>query len=807
MAGHHTLIAAPTGSGKTLAAFYAEIDRLVKEGLSPSGLEAVTTVLYVSPLKALGNDIRRNLELPLAGIDERLHLAGLPPVDIRVAVRTGDTPQQERQQMLRRPPHILVTTPESLYLLLTAKGGRRLLGTVRTVIVDEIHALLGDKRGSHLALSIERLEGLVQRPLQRIGLSATQKPIGTVAAWLVGRQAGTAPECVIVDSGHRKQLDMQIEIPRSPLTALMGNEVWDELYQRLVQLVEQHRTTLVFVNTRRLAERLARSLGERMGVELVGSHHGSMSKEHRFDAEQRLKRGELRVLVATASMELGIDIGAVDLVVQFSSPKRIAAFLQRVGRSGHQVGGVPKGILFPLTRDDLVECTALIDAVRRGELDQLVIPDKPLDILAQQLVAELASREADAEGCSLDSLWAWVSRCWVYRNLGRAAFDAVVQMLADGYSTRRGRAGALLYLDLINGRVRPRRGAQLIALTNGGAIPDMFDYQVVLDPDDIVVGSLNEDFALEALPGDVFTLGNHSWRLLRIDGLKVRVCDAAGQAPTIPFWLGEGPGRSRELSEAVSRLRSDLHAHLQVADNGSRLAMDHLLAIGLDVAAAGQIVDYLHAGSTALGAMPTRDTLVLERFFDEVGDMHLVLHAPFGLRVNKAWGLALRKRFCRSFNFELQAAANEDSIVISLGPCTASNWPRYSPSCRVPPYGMCWCRRCSMPRCLKCAGAGIRVARWLCSATVPASAYRRSSSAWRPKTSSRRCFRTSSPARKTSAVHVRFRTILWYSKRCMTACSKQWISANWKKSSQPSKAVDSNLWPATCANLHRLPRK
>jgi len=690
MGGAHTLIAAPTGSGKTLAAFYVEIDRLVKEGLSLGGLAPLCTVLYVSPLKALGNDIQRNLEMPLAGIAEQLHLAGLPPVDIRVAVRTGDTPQQDRQRMLRNPPHILVTTPESLYLLLTSNGGRQLLGSIRTVILDEIHALLGDKRGSHLSLSLERLENLVARPLQRIGLSATQKPVSTVAAYLVGRDqaTGAVPDCVIVDSGHRKQLDIMVEVPRSPLSALMGNEVWDELYQRLVQLVEQHRTTLVFVNTRRLAERLARSLGERIGAELVSSHHGSMSKEHRFEAEQRLKRGDLRVLVATASMELGIDIGAVQLVVQFSSPKRIATFLQRVGRSGHHVGGVPKGILFPLTRDDLVECTALLDAIRRGELDQLVIPDKPLDILAQHLVAELASREDDGEeGCTLDTLWQWVSRSWAYRNLARADFDAIIGMLADGYTTRRGRGGALLHLDRINGRVRPRKGARLIALTNGGAIPDMFDYQVVLDPEDIVVGSLNEDFALEALPGDVFTLGNHSWRLLRIDGLKVRVSDASGQAPTIPFWLGEGPGRSRELSEAVSRLRGNIQLMLlddidvipvqagtqcpppinPATSSGFLRAMTHLQSIGLDAGAAEQLVAYLHAGSTALGVMPTRETLVLERFFDEVGDMHLVVHSPFGMRVNKAWGLALRKRFCRSFNFELQAAANEDSIVISLG--------------------------------------------------------------------------------------------------------------------------------------------
>ncbi|MES2624085.1 MAG: DEAD/DEAH box helicase, partial [Pseudomonadota bacterium] len=666
MAGRHTLIAAPTGSGKTLAAFYVAINTLVEEGLRNGHLESATTVLYVSPLKALGNDIQRNLEVPLLGIAEQLHLHGLPPVDIHVAVRTGDTPQNERSKMLKKPPNILVTTPESLYLLLTSKGGRKLLSTVRTLIIDEIHAMLGSKRGSHLSLSIERLQNLVEQPLQRIGLSATQKPVDWVARFLVGNpniKDGVA-DCVIVDSGHRKKLDLSIEVPQSPLTAIMSNEVWDELYQRLVQLIDEHRTTLIFVNTRRLAERLALSLGERIGVELVSSHHGSMSKEHRHSAEQKLKHGQLRVLVATASMELGIDVGAIELVVQFASPKSIAAFLQRVGRSGHHVGGLPKGILFPLSRDDLVECTALFDSISRGELDKLVIPEKPLDVLSQQIIAELGSLDDDEAGCTLDELWSWISRSWVYRDLTRAEFDGIIQMVAEGYTSRRGRRGAWLHLDQINGVVRPRKGARLTALTNGGAIPDMFDYQVVLDPDDIVVGTINEDFALESIPGDIFILGSHSWRLLKIDGLKVRVADASGQPPSLPFWLGEAPGRTRELSEAVSRLRADVY---QLQAESPQAAIQHLQQLGLKGSAAEQLAEYLHTGSTALGVMPTRECIVMERFFDEVGDMHLVVHSPFGSRVNRAWGLALRKRFCRTFNFELQAAANEDSIVISLG--------------------------------------------------------------------------------------------------------------------------------------------
>ena len=659
--GSHTLIAAPTGSGKTLAAFYAGLDRLVSQG---SELAGGVQILYVSPLKALNNDIHRNLQVPLAGIAE---LLGNAAPEIRMAVRTGDTPAVQRRKMAARPPHILVTTPESMYLLLTSASGRAMLASVSTLIVDEIHAMLGDKRGSHLSLSIERLERLVSqsggRRLQRIGLSATQKPVETVARYLVGTDSADKPGCEIIDTGFRRAMELSVEVPGSPLSAVMSSEVWEELYQRLVTLILAHNTTLVFVNTRRLSERLALALSERLGDGVVCAHHGSMSRDHRFAAERQLKAGQLKVLVATASMELGIDIGAVDLVVQFASPKSIATFLQRVGRSGHSIDGTPKGILFPLSRDDLVEAAALLAAIKEGELDRIHVPDQPLDILAQQIVAEAAVSE---DGQALDEVFAQVRRAYPYRNLDRREFDDVVRMLAEGYTTRRGRRGALLHLDAIHGRIRARRGANLVALTNGGAIPDMFDYQVVLDPQDVVVGTLNEDFALESLPGDIFTLGSHSWQLIRIDGLKVRVRDAHGARPTIPFWFGEGPGRTRELSEAVSGLRAHLAALL--AEGGAESAIAWLSAeLELDPAAAGQLVDYLHAGMRSLGAMPTRETIVMERFFDEVGDMHVVIHAPFGSRLNRAWGLALRKRFCRSFNFELQAAANEDNIVLSLG--------------------------------------------------------------------------------------------------------------------------------------------
>ena len=662
LAQRHVLIAAPTGSGKTLAAFLAVIDELVRDGLGANGLAQETRVVYVSPLKALSNDIQRNLESPLTGIRDELAARGLPPVDIRTFVRTGDTPQHERALMRRRPPHIVVTTPESLYILMGSVSGREMLASTRTVIVDEIHAMVASKRGVHLALTLERLEALAGRRLRRIGLSATQKPIEEVARFLVGTRnlaADGSAECTIVDSGHVRARDLQLEIPAAPLEAVMSGEVWTQVYDRLAELVSEHRTTLVFVNTRRQAERLARHLSERLPAGQVTAHHGSMARESRLDAEARLKRGELRALVATASLELGIDIGEVDLVCQLASPRSIAAFLQRVGRSGHSVGGTPKGRLFPLSRDDLVECTALLLAVRRGELDRLTPPARPLDVLAQQVVAEVAALEWRAE-----ELYALLRRAYPYRELTRAQFDEVVRMLAEGYSTRRGRHGALIHHDAVNGRLKGRRGARLTALTSGGTIPDTADYQVILEPQAQFVGTVNEDFAVESLQGDIFQLGNVSYRILRVEQGRIRVEDARGEPPSIPFWLGEAPGRSDELSASVSRLRAELEARLE---QGIEAATAWLAAqAGIAAPAAVQLVNYLAAARAALGAIPTQQTVVFERFFDEAGGMQLVIHAPFGSRINRAWGLSLRKRFCRSFNFELQAAATEDSIVLSL---------------------------------------------------------------------------------------------------------------------------------------------
>ncbi|MEN8175308.1 MAG: DEAD/DEAH box helicase [Pseudomonadota bacterium] len=655
--GGHTLISAPTGSGKTLAAFLAAIDDLLRQGLD-GGLDDTTRVLYVSPLKALSNDIQLNLQQPLMGIADSLLELGLPAVEIRAWVRTGDTPQHEREKMRRQPPHILVTTPESLYILLTSASGRDMLRGVRSVILDEIHALAGNKRGTHLALSLERLEALGSGGLQRIGISATQEPIETMAHFLVGNRDA---ECEIVNLGHTRELDLGLEIPPSPLEAVMAAEVWGEIYNRLQELAEQHRTTLIFVNTRRLAERVAHHLAERLGEDAVTAHHGSLSREHRLDAEQRLKSGRLMALVATASLELGIDIGNVDLVCQLGSPRNIAAFLQRVGRSGHALQATPKGRLFPLSRDDLVECAALIAAARRRRLDAISVPREPLDVLAQQIVAEVAGREWPQE-----ELLTSFARAWPYRHLQRETYLEIVAMLADGFSTRRGRRGAYLHWDRINGRLRGRKGARLAALTNGGVIPDQFDYEVIMMPEGLRVGTLNEDFAFESLPGDIFQLGNTSYRILKVNSGQVLVQDARGEPPNIPFWFGEAPGRSDELSEAVSALRAGFETALETgaSEGAVKWLQDHY---ALQPPAATQLVAYLGAAHAALGVIPTRERIVLERFFDEAGDMHLVVHSPYGSRLNRAWGLALRKRFCRTFNFELQAAALEDCIILSLG--------------------------------------------------------------------------------------------------------------------------------------------
>ena len=645
LANHDALISAPTGSGKTLAAFLACIDRLVRKAVSGT-LENRTEVLYVSPLKALGNDIQKNLDGPLAEIVALARRHGDTVPEIRTAVRTGDTLMPARQAMLRTPPHILVTTPESLYILLTASRSREILRSVETVIVDEIHAMADDKRGSHLALSLERLDALTGKQVPRIGLSATQNPIELVAEFLGG--AGRhAP--VIVQVPGRRQFDLAVEVPKSEIGPIATNEQWDETYDRLAELALQHRSTLIFVNTRRVAERVTHHLAERLGQEQVAAHHGSLARRTRLAAEQKLKAGELRALVATASLELGIDIGHVDLVCQIGSPRSIATAVQRVGRAGHWRGAIPKARLFATTRDELIECAALVLAIRRGELDKLAIPDAPLDILAQQIVAACAADDWDE-----DALFALVRRAHPYRHLPREDFDAIVQMLSEGIAARRGRYGAYVHHDAVNKRLRGRRGARLAAITGGGAIPDNALYTVVAEPDGTTIGTVDEDFAVESMAGDIMLLGNTSWRIRRVGSGRVQVEDAHGAPPTIPFWRGEAPARTIELSQHVAEVRT-------------KASLEWLQAeCGLDRAGAEQVVAYIAAGRTVLGAVPTQTTVIAERFFDEGGGMQLVIHAPFGARINKAWGLALRKRFCVSFNFELQAAATDDGLNISL---------------------------------------------------------------------------------------------------------------------------------------------
>ncbi len=741
LAGRTTLISAPTGSGKTLAAFLACIDRLVRKALAGE-LQDRTEVLYVSPLKALGNDIQKNLEAPLGEILQMAGERGLLMPEIRTAVRTGDTLMHERRAMLKRPPHILVTTPESLYILLTAESSRKILRDVETVIVDEIHAVADDKRGAHLALSLERLEALVweekadsssrlvpgmameecqdgtaqavpfpvvpcrTKPsrLIRIGLSATQRPIEEVAHFLTGRGR---PGPVIVNIGHQRQLDLAVEVPASPLGPITTNEMWDEIYDRLVQLVEQNRSTLVFVNTRRLVERVAHQLAERLGEENVGAHHGSLSRKLRLAAEKKLKEGQIKVLVATASLELGIDIGTVDLVVQISSPRAIAVALQRVGRSGHWRGAVPKGRFFVTTRDDLLECAALVRAIRHGELDRLMIPEAPLDILAQQIVAACAAAGSNAhvartllsalpggedksaatpvdlpaphehDGWDEDELFALLRRAYPYRNLARETYDAILEMLSEGIAAKRGRYGAYIHRDRVNRKLRPRRGARLAAITSGGAIPETALYTVVAEPEGTAVGTLDEDFAIESNRDDIVLLGNTSWRIRRIESKSGRVLveDAHGAPPTVPFWLGEAPARTQELSAQVADLRREISDRLPkvspVGFSATQPAVAETVAwlneeCRLDDSAAEQAIEYILQGRAVLGTVPTQDTIIAERFFDEGGGMQLVIHAPFGGRINKAWGLSLRKRFCRSFNFELQAAATDNGLNIAL---------------------------------------------------------------------------------------------------------------------------------------------
>ncbi len=660
--GRHTLIAAPTGSGKTLAAFLTCIDTLVRQGMK-EGLPDATQVVYVSPLKALSNDIQKNLATPLEEIARMAKEAGTPFPEIRTAVRTGDTKQSERQRMAKKPPHILITTPESLYILLTSKSGRAGLRAVKTLIVDEIHAIADDKRGSHLTLSMERLCALSQERITRIGLSATQRPIEETARFLVGNENANAsgePDCLIVDTGHRREMDLDLHMPSTELGPIASHELWAETLDTVAGMVRKHKTTLVFCNTRRMVERVSHQLTERLGEGAVAPHHGSLSRSSRLAAEEKLKNGQVQACVATASLELGIDIGDVDLVCQLGSPRSLSLVLQRVGRSGHAVGGIPKGRLFPLTRDELVECTALLTGIRRGELDTLKIPPWPLDVLAQQIVAACVSEDWEE-----DALFELARKAYPYRDLPRGKFDQVIESLSTGFAPRLGGKGAFLHRDGVNDIVKARRGAGIATMTSGGAIPDNADYDVIADPEETFVGTVNEDFAIESLAGDIFLLGNTPWKIRRIESGKVRVEDAQGQSPSVPFWLGEAPGRTMELSQEVTDLRDGVDQRLDRPQEAQAWVMSRS---GVGTEASRQLVAYLEEGKRVLGMVPTGRRVIAERFFDESGGMQLVIHAPFGAAVNRAWGMALRKQICRSFDFELQASATDDGLNFSLGP-------------------------------------------------------------------------------------------------------------------------------------------
>ncbi len=671
--GKHALISAPTGSGKTLSAFLTCIDRLLHQAIHGELVDGIQ-VVYVSPLRALSHDIHKNLQQPLDEISQLALSAGLLSPNIRVEVRTGDTPPAQRQRLLKHPPHILVTTPETLFLMVTAKRSRELLTGVHTIIVDEIHALAPNKRGSHLALSLERLDAVTTQHLVRIGLSATQRPLEQIAQFLVGepshrkknRQSSLfeSSHCHIVDVGHRRTLDLQVEVPNDELGAIATNAIWSEVYDRIAAIAEQHRSTLVFVNTRRLAERLAHHLSERLGENHVASHHGSLSRNLRLAAEERLKTGHIKVMVATASLELGIDIGFIDVVCQIGSPRAIATCLQRVGRAGHWVGAIPKGRVFCTTRDELVECAAVVRAIRQGQLETIEIPSAPLDILMQHVIAEVAAQEWDVR-----DLYDMCRSAYPYREITWEEFESLVELIAEGFVPGRRRLYAFLSYDRREGRLRPRRGGRLAALTSGGAIPDTATYSVVVEPDGTVVGTVDEDFAIESLAGDIMLLGTTSWRIRAIETGKVRVEDAHGQPPNIPFWRGEAPSRSRELSQAVADVRRAIH---QLLENGAKPGDASARQwfseeCGVDGAGADQLLAYVAGGVQILGEVPTQDCIIAERFFDEAGGMQLVLHAPFGGRLNRAWGLALRKRFCLNFDFELQAAATDDGLVLSLG--------------------------------------------------------------------------------------------------------------------------------------------
>ncbi len=661
--GEHVLVSAPTGSGKTLAAFLWALDRLAAEPAADPDRARRTRVVYVSPMKALSYDIERNLRAPLKGI-------GGPPegADIRVATRTGDTPQRERQRMLKEPPDILITTPESLYLMLTSRA-REMLSGAEWVIVDEIHAVAASKRGAHLALTLERLDALVREAggsePQRIGLSATQTPLEEVARFMVG----PTRTCRIVDASAPKPLDVKVHVPVESMADLgagaanpdadplaepqPAHSIWPAIYPELLRLIREHTSTIVFVNNRRSAERLALRLNELAEEEIARAHHGSLAREERTVVEELLKAGEIPCIVATSSLELGIDMGAVDLVLQVESPKSVAAGLQRIGRAGHGVGEVSRGRIFPKFRADLLECAVVVRRMREGAIEPTVVPRNPLDVLAQQVVAMAAAEEELA----VEELWERVRRTHTYAELPRRQLEGVLDMLDGRYpSAEFGEMRPRIVWDRVAGTVRPRKGARALAVANAGTIPDRGLYLVTL-PDGRRVGELDEEMVYEARPGQVFLLGASAWRIEEIGRDRVTVTPAPGAPGAVPFWKGDGVGRPKELGEAVGAF-----ARWAVGQSPEVLEREY----DLDARAARNLVEYLREQQDATRVLPSDRTVVVERFRDEIGDWRLCVLSPYGGRVHAAWGLALAARIRERLGLEADAIWSDDGIVVHL---------------------------------------------------------------------------------------------------------------------------------------------
>lgn len=684
--GEHTLLLAPTGSGKTLAAFLVAINRIMfKRGLDDP--DKGVRVIYISPLKALGVDVERNLRSPIAGVRAFAERNGVDHHVPTVGVRTGDTSLADRSQLKRQPPDILITTPESLYLLLTSRA-RDMLANVETVIIDEIHSIAGSKRGSHLFVSLERLEDLRRQsdsavpPLQRIGLSATQRPLDEVARLLGGAEATADPDdsprprpVTIIEAGRSKQLQLRIEVPVENM-AQLGIEkeslsgpaaggptrasIWPSIHPRLLELIREHRSTMIFVNSRRLAERLAGAINELADTEIAMAHHGSVAKDTRQAIEDRLKRGELPAIVATSSLELGIDMGAVDLVIQIESPPSIASGIQRIGRAGHQVGAPSSGVIFPKYRGDLLSCSAAAERMMRGEVEETFYPRNPLDVLAQQVVAMVS-----LQSMSADDIYTTVRRAAPFQQLPRASFEGVLDLLSGRYPSHEfNELRPRINWDRLAGKVSPRKGAQRLAILNAGTIPDRGTYGVFLTGENgngSRVGELDEEMVFELRPGEVFLLRASSWRVLEITNDQILVAPAPGESGKMPFWRGEGPGRPLEFGRAIGSLARRL-VRMDRDEAKRQLAEEN----ALDSRAATNLLSYLHDQAAVTEEVPSDKTIVVECFIDEVGDWRICVLSPFGSRVHAPWAIAVAARLRSDTTGEVDMMWSDDGIVFRL---------------------------------------------------------------------------------------------------------------------------------------------